>query len=189
MWCTYSRLFFCLYYCVVVLAVVLVSSCFAWLFVKYIVYWRSGLTWNVIMLFLLTLFNFEGGLIIIPASVMPDKLSLFVIFVSIFPTESTLKIWAGWRDWGPWSSCSVTCKHGKRTRQRECNRPKGHNHFCSQTENCSRGPCVGKNKMCLFFSTKSIVFTLLIDKKMFKYFLTSILPLFTLSIHSITGLE
>lgn len=98
--------------------------------------------------------------LVIPGSVVSDTLSLYVKCASCFPTESTRRIRASWRDWGPWSSCSVTCNYGKRTRQRECNRPKGHSHFCSQTENCSMGPCSGKNKMLFFFFTRNIVLTL-----------------------------
>ena len=60
-----------------------------------------------------------------------------------------------WRIWGSWSSCSVTCGSGKRSRSRLCTNPAPSNggRACSglkgQDQHCSKSNCPG---ICLYWS-------------------------------------
>ncbi|XP_013784127.1 A disintegrin and metalloproteinase with thrombospondin motifs adt-1-like [Limulus polyphemus] len=58
-----------------------------------------------------------------------------------------------WRDWGEWSSCTVSCGLGTRVRYRSCNNPEQYNgrKSCreedkSDTEQCFTDPCSGWGK-------------------------------------------
>ena len=70
-----------------------------------------------------------------------DMLFMYVETLNLYSEN------ASWSDYGEWSSCSVSCDLGLRTRRRSCDRPAGVQQ-CEgesvETEPCNTGPCRGE---------------------------------------------
>lgn len=90
-----------------------------------------------------------------------------------------------WSPWGQWSSCSMTCGYGTRTRERSCTTPApehgGRDCLGDNTETgvCDFNPyCDGKEKMFLYILRESKKEMFALDSGPLSLFLWLILELF-----------